>query len=105
MTEKEMKKLNRRELIEMLLYLRKELDETKAENEHLKKISDDRNNDFEKLTKTVDKMIGQLSRLLKLQTGENPESDNKSGAEPKGINNRRKKRRAQSSGKQQNTTA
>lgn len=105
MTEKEIKKLNRRELIELLLYLRKELDETKAENERLTKLSDERNGDFEKLTKSVDKMSGQLSRLLKLQTGENPEPDNKTGTEPKKTNNRRKKRRAQSSGKQENTTA
>ncbi len=105
MTEKELKKLNRCELIEMLLYIRRELDETKAENERLKKISDDRSNDFEKLIKTVDKMSGQLTRLLKLQTGENPESDNKAVTESKKTNNRRKKRRTQSGGKQQNTTA
>lgn len=105
MTEKEIKKLNRRELIELLLYLRKELDETKAENERLKRLADERNDDFEKLTKSVDKVSGQLNRLLKLQSGENTDSDNQSSTEPKRKNNRRKKRRTQSGGKQENTTA
>lgn len=105
MTEKEIKKLNRRELIEILLYLRKELDETKAENDRLKMLADERNGDFEKLTKSVDKMSGQLNRLLRLHTGENPDSEIQSGAESKKTNNRRKKRRAQSGGKQENTTA
>ena len=105
MTEKEIKKLNRRELIEILLYLRKELDETKAENERLTKLADERNSEFDKLTKSVDKMSSQINRLLKLQTGENPDSDNQTGTETKRKNNRRKKRRAQSGGKQENTTA
>lgn len=105
MTEKEIKKLSRRELIEILLYLRKELDETKAENERLTKLADERYGDFENLLKSVDKMSNKLNRFLKLQTGENPEPDNQSGEEPKRKNNRRKKRRAQSGGKQENTTA
>lgn len=105
MTEKEIKKLSRRELIEILLYLRKELDETKAENERLTKLADERYGDFENLKKSVDKISNKLNRLLNLQTGENPEPDNQSSEEPKRKNNRRKKRRAQSGGKQENTTA
>lgn len=105
MTEKEIKKLSRRELVEILIYLRKELDETKAENERLTKLADERDGDFKKLIKTVDKMSGQLNRLVKLQSGENPDTDNKTGADSPKTNNRRKKRRAQSGGKQENTTA
>lgn len=36
MTDKELKKLSRTELLELMLYLRKELDDLKEENEKLK---------------------------------------------------------------------
>lgn len=36
MTDKELKKLSRTELLELMLYLKKELDSVKAENEELK---------------------------------------------------------------------
>lgn len=41
MTDKELKKLKRDELLEILLYMRKELDETKLENIELKKKLDE----------------------------------------------------------------
>lgn len=37
MTDKELHKLKRSELLDLLLYMRKELDELQAENESLKK--------------------------------------------------------------------
>lgn len=104
MTEKELKKLSRRELVELLLYLRKELDEVKFENERLKTQATERDGNIDKILKTVEKMNGQLSRLTRMQKGEAAES--KPGAEPR--NNKRKnnnKRRAQNVGRQEDTTA
>lgn len=105
MTEKEIKKLNRRELIEMLLYLRKELDETKAENERLTKLADESKGDFDKLVKSVDKMDAKLNRILHMNDVKKVNKDNSTDAVPVKSNNRNKRRRAKNSGKQEDTTA
>lgn len=51
MTDKELHKLKRLELLDLLLYMRKELDELQAENESLKKKIEDLEHNRELLEK------------------------------------------------------
>jgi hypothetical protein len=63
MTDKDLKKLKRTELLEMLIYLRKELDTTKQENSELK-------NKLEELQKSqiskenLDKIMLAVEKVL-----------------------------------------
>jgi len=56
MTDKELRQLKRTELIEMLYYMKTEIDELKAENEQLK---------FR-----LDKLVGEAIQIKSSQNGE-----------------------------------
>lgn len=68
MTDKELKKLKKYEILEIMLYLKKELDEVKQKNEELKKqlntLLEEKNSNttiskenFEKIMSAVDKIL------------------------------------------------
>lgn len=58
MTEKQLRQMKRAELIEMLYYMRTELDELKAENEQLKS--------------RLDALVGEAIRKKTSEDGEQP---------------------------------
>lgn len=69
MTDKELRKLKRRELLELMYYLKKELEEVKLENEDLRKQLEDKtgaqsdvNDDILAIVK---RMAGQVDSLCK----------------------------------------
>lgn len=75
MTDKELRKLKRGELLELMYYLRKELEEVKLENEDLRKQLEDKagarsdiNNDILEIVK---KMAGQVDSLCKIKDSNN----------------------------------
>lgn len=59
MTDKELHKLKRSELLDLLLYMRRELDELQAENESLKKQVENSENNRELLEKIYDAVCPQ----------------------------------------------
>lgn len=63
MTDKELKKLSRTELLELMLYLRKELDSVKEVNESLKKQLDEKDAAVSALCGEL-KVVTQGVRLL-----------------------------------------
>lgn len=100
MTDKELKKLNRRELLEILYYMRKELDETKTENERLQKLVDESNKDHEEIMTALNKAMNKINKLCSAQFGGNIKSegdDSHNGA--KSNNKRKQKRRTEKGGK------
>jgi hypothetical protein len=69
MTDKELRKLKRRELLELMYYLKKELEDVKLENEDLRKQLEDKaiaqsdvNDDILAIIK---RMAGQVDSLCK----------------------------------------
>ena len=75
MTDKELRKLRRRELLELMYYLKKELEDVKLENEDLRKQLEDKagaqsdiNND---ILETVKKIAGQVDSLCKTKNSGN----------------------------------
>lgn len=71
MTDKELRKLKRRELLELMYYLKKELEDVKLENEDLRKQLEDKaiaqsdvNDDILAIIK---RMAGQVDSLCKEQ--------------------------------------
>lgn len=100
MTDNELKKLRRRELLEILYYMRKEIDETKLENERLQKLLDERNKDHEEVMSELKKALKQLDRLCRTQFGDNKKLDDaNSQNEIKSKNKRKQKRRTEKGGK------
>lgn len=100
MTDKEVKKLKRQELLELLYYMRKELDETRLENERLTGLLDERSKEHEEVMAAIAKAERQLTKLVRGQKGENI-SENNAGGEVQGTKsqgNRKKRRRTQNSG-------
>ncbi len=71
MTDKELKKLKRTELLELMLYLRRELDLVKQENETLRSQlnahSQEQGNIQRELMETVRKTAQQVEQLCKAQ--------------------------------------
>lgn len=71
MTDKELHKLKRTELLELLLYLRKELDAVKQENEQLQKKLDAQAaaqmDAADEILQTVRKTAQQMERLCQAQ--------------------------------------
>ncbi len=77
MTDKELKRLKKTELLELMLYLRQELDKVKAENEELKKQLEVHGTEEAemrtKLRDTVEKMDRRLTALCAAQGIDEPE--------------------------------
>lgn len=71
MTDNELKKLKRRDLLEILYYLRKELDETRLENERLRELINEHNKDHKEIMSELSKASKQIDRLCRAQLGEN----------------------------------
>lgn len=78
MTDKELRKLKKPELLEILFYLQKEIDELKSENERLnarlddagdKGLSDD---DIKKLTDAVKVAIGDTLKVKVVRPADKP---------------------------------
>ncbi|MDO4945173.1 MAG: hypothetical protein Q4E74_08265 [Ruminococcus sp.] len=63
MTDKELKRLSRSELLELMLYLKKELDSEKSENEELRKKLEEKNTAVTALKDEL-KALTQGVRLL-----------------------------------------
>lgn len=100
MTDKELKKLNRRELLEILYYMRKELDETKTENERLQKLVDESNKDHEEIMTALNKAMNKINKLCSAQFGDNIKSKGDDSHKSTKSNNKRKqKRRTEKGGK------
>lgn len=99
MTDKELKKLKRRELLEILYYMRKELDETRLENERLQKLNDENRKNHEEIMMALDKALNKINKLCGIQPGDNTKQSNSSQKETKPHNKRKQKRGAEKGGK------
>lgn len=100
MTDNDLKKLKRKDLLEILYYMRKELDETRLENERLQELIDERNKNHEEVMEKLNKASKQIDRLCRVQLGDSKKSDDSNPKqEAKPQNKRKKKRRAENSGK------
>ncbi len=101
MTDNELKKLKRRELLEILYYMRKELDETRLENEQLREHVDKLNKDHKEIMFELNKASKQIDRLYRAKFNENKKPDNGIGSakENKSQNKRKQKRGSEKSGK------
>lgn len=100
MTDNELKKLKRKDLLEILYYMRKELDETRLENERLQELINERDKNHEEIMLKLNKASKQIDRLCRAQFGDSRKSsDSDSKQEAKPQNKRKKKRRAENSGK------
>lgn len=78
MTDKELRKLKRKELLELMYYLQKELEDVKLENAELHKRLEDKaeaqsnaNNDILEIVK---KIAGQVDSLCKTKNSKNTKS-------------------------------
>lgn len=78
MTDKELRKLKRKELLELMYYLQKELEDVKLENAELHKQLEDKaeaqsnaNNDILEIVK---KIAGQVDSLCKTKNSKNTKS-------------------------------
>lgn len=78
MTDKELRKLKRKELLELMYYLQKELEDVKLENAKLHKRLEDKaeaqsnaNNDILEIVK---KIAGQVDSLCKTKNSKNTKS-------------------------------
>lgn len=78
MTDKELRKLKRKELLELMYYLQKELEDIKLENAELHKRLEDKaeaqynaNNDILEIVK---KIAGQVDSLCKTKNSKNTKS-------------------------------
>lgn len=65
-TDKELKKLRKSELLELLLYFRKEIDSLKSENERLK-----RELENQSISNDVLKIVTETNTLVKSMTDKN----------------------------------
>lgn len=66
MTDKELKRLKKSELLELLLYFRKEIDSLKSENERLKKELENSN-----VSQDVLKAVNETNEMLKALADKN----------------------------------
>ena len=63
MTDREFKRLRRRELLEIMFQLRRELDEVRLENEDLKKRLEEKNDPDSETLRLLRKISAQADRL------------------------------------------
>lgn len=99
MTDKELKKLKRRELLEILYYMRKELDETRLENERLKKFNDENCKNHEEIMTALDKVLNKINKLCGKQLDDTAKQSDVSQKVIKPHNKRKQKRGAEKGGK------
>lgn len=76
MTEKELRRLKRSELIEILFYMRKELDELKAENERLVQRIDGMSNSTELSEDSVNRLMQGFKSIMEECNGGNAPLEN-----------------------------
>lgn len=93
MTEKEIKKLKRADLLEILYYLQKEIEELTKENESLKKIIENQQlslseNEMKRITKAVKSAARDAVREMMQKNGSDEENNNTTtNTNEKGKNN------------------
>lgn len=75
LTDKELRKLRRKELLELLFYLRRDLDEVKKENESLRRQLEEKTNSQDELHDFIRKASVQLDKLCLAQLGETAAED------------------------------
>lgn len=75
MTDKELRRLRRKELLELLFYLRRELDEAKKENESLRRQLEEKTDPQDEIRSFIRRASVQLDKLCTAQFGENAAED------------------------------
>lgn len=98
MTDKELHKLKRQELLEILYYMRTELDDVRAENDRLKQRLETRDKDYEHIMEGVKDLSAKLNSVC-AKVGV-PVNEKPSVAQKSPSSKNRRNRRKQNSGQQ-----